>query len=136
MKKSIILFTTIILLGIQSFGQSSKINGISRIYEKTDSINTQGDTLYNIKTTIYLLDTTNITKVVIKIGNTYQGSDVLNGVFNWYNNTLSSPSNIAYTRIGNKIKFTLHAKVPNLYYYQTNTKNFQSVLGTPYIRQQ
>ena len=137
MKKSIILFTTIILLGIQSFGQTSKINGITSQYQKLDSINTQGDTLFDLYVTVHLIDTLNISKVTIALGSSYEGNQVLNGVYNWYySDSLSTPSVISYNRRWGMISFKIENVIPSILFYKANTMDFQSVLGTPYIRQQ
>ena len=136
MKKHFFLLIMISILGIsQSFSQTSKVIGITSKYQKQDTINIQGDTLYDLLVTVHLVDTLNISKVIVQLGNSYGGSNVLNGEFNWYNDSFSTPSNIVFDRKFGMISFTVKNVVPSVLFYKANTENFQSVRGTPYIRQ-
>lgn len=135
MKKHLLLI--LLLAGsLAGFSQTSKVIGITTEYRQLDTINNQGDSLFDLLVTVHLVDTLNVSKVKIKIGNNYGGNNILNGTFNWYSTSSSLPSNLIYKRNYGMISFTLKNVVPSVMFYQANTEDFQSTLGTPYIRQQ
>jgi hypothetical protein len=136
MKKQLSLFLLFSLFGISmSLAQSSQVMGITSHYVKLDSITLQGDSLYDLLVTIHLTDTLNVSKVHISVGEGYGSSTVHQGVYNWYDSTLSLPSIMGYKRQWGMISFTLNGVKPSVLYYQATVENFQSNIGTPYIRQ-
>lgn len=135
-KYSYIILFLALFASLNGISQNSKVIGITSGYQNLDSINIQGDSLYDLSVTIHLIDSVNISKVKIEIGNSFGGSNVHNGEFNWYDSTLSSPSTIVYDRNYNMITFKIKSVVPSLLFYKASTFNFQSVSDTPYIRQQ
>ena len=137
MKKHSYIILLLVLFGsLTGVSQTSKIIGITSQYKSIDSLSIQGDSLYDLSVTVHLVDSVNISKVQIQVGNSFNGSDVHNGVFNWYDSTLNTPSPIFYTRKYNMISFKIKNVVPALLFYKASAYNFQSVQGTPYIRQQ
>ena len=136
MKKQLSFFILFSLFGTSmSLAQSSQVMGITSYYEKLDSITLQGDSLYDLLVTIHLTDTINVSKVHISVGEGYGSSTVHQGVYNWYDSSLSLPLGIAYNRKWGMISFKLNGVKPSVLYYQATVEDFQSNIGTPYIRQ-
>jgi hypothetical protein len=137
MKKHCYILLILVLLGtLNGISQTFKVNGITSGYIPTNTLNVQGDSLYDLSVTVHLLDSINVAKILIEVGNSYGGSNIHNGEYNCYDTTLSTPSTVVYERNNGMITFKIKNVVPAILYYKATTYDFQSVAGTPYIRQQ
>jgi hypothetical protein len=137
MKKHIYTILILSLLGtLNGISQTSKVNGITSGYTPTNTLNVQGDSLYDLSVTVHLLDSVNVAKVLIQIGNSYGGSNIHNGEYNCYDPTLSTPSTVVYDRNHGMVTLKIKNVIPAILFYKAATYDFQSVAGTPYIRQQ
>jgi hypothetical protein len=93
----------------------------------------QGDTLYNIRFAVNLIDTVNVNKINVKVGTTFNGNDIYEGNYYIYEPALSDTS---ITRDGLRLTGDAGAHFQGVYFYKVTAEDFQGTPYTPYIKQQ
>jgi hypothetical protein len=134
MKKHLLLIL-LLTVSVVGFSQTSNVIDISYEATKTDSIGIAGDTLYDLTVIVFVIDTVNTSKVVLKIGSTSGSSNLFNGTYHWNNSSLNSPSNCTYSRKGIEVKLEIKKIVFTNSYFTGTTINSSGVEDTPFIKQ-
>lgn len=133
--KKLLLFS-FTLLSISGFSQNNQ-NKVASIENLTSfvsySLAPEGDTLYNIRFAVNLIDTVNINKINVKIGSTFKGNDIYEGSHYIYTQTQSDTT---LTREGLRLIGNAGDHVNGLYFYEVTVEDFQGIEYPPYIRQQ
>lgn len=136
MRKLNLLLFAFTLLSFVGFSQNSqnKVASLENLTSIVPSLLTpEGDTLYNIRFAVNLIDTVNINKINVKIGSTFKGNDIYEGSHFIYTQTQSDTT---LTREGLRLVGNAGDHFHGLYFYEVTVEDFQGIEYTPYIRQQ
>ncbi len=131
-----LLFIIFIALSFSGVSQNnqSKVASLENLTSFVpSSLTPQGDTLYNIRFAVNLIDTVNVNKIHVKIGSTFKGNDIFEG--NHYVYT-QAQSDTTFTREGLRLTGNAGDHFQGVYFYEVTVEDFQGIKYTPYIRQQ
>lgn len=134
MKLTILLLFIFISFFGYTQTQQNKVGSLGNLTSNIPTtISASGDTLYSIRFSINLVDTINMNKIKVKVGNTFQGNELFEGDYYVYG---TSTSNAAFTRNGLELIGDIGNFEQGVYFYQITVEDFQGVAYTPFIRQQ
>ena len=128
-KNKILSFIVAIFLSPVLMSQTSEFSYTIQMQPSGTIIN-NFDTLHNCICTITLMDTSNVSKLNVKVGTSDGSSDILGYNF-LYDVYSGHPSKLAYTRNGNVVTLQLGEYSANIYFIELVLEYTSGTISQP-----
>lgn len=101
--------------------QNKKVTDITHEIIWTGGISDKGDSICNLSVTVFVIDTTNTSKVKISIGTSENNSNIYSGTYNWEQNILNGSFDCEFSRQGIELYLVLKDVPYSDYYFSAST---------------